>query len=232
MKPHLLLLLCTAVLSAMTRPLPAQGPPEDRGTLTLLRVAIDSATWEDVHASVFLPEAFGGVTTAASGTVSFCGRFACLVLLREGEVAPLGTVGLGVQSARGGRFSPVDSGALPPGITVAAVAAAPAPDFTTDSDSLGIIYDLTGVVLALPPALLVPIGQAMHRAGIRVDVDGTMVTVSFGAATLHLVPAWETPGVQELTFLLRREAAGNPTYRFGGRSALRFGPGRTATWSF
>jgi hypothetical protein len=108
----------------------------------------------------------------------------------------------------------------------------PPPDWTIDPDSLGVIYDLTDATIALDPDAIIQVARSLHRAGITVEVDGMMATVLFGAATVRLVPAGDVGGLVHATFLLRRAAAGNPTYRFGGRSLLRFGPGRAASWTF
>jgi hypothetical protein len=62
--------------------------------------------------------------------------------------------------------------------------------------------------------------------------EGEGLVVTFPNQTLRLVPDFRRAGVERLTWRLRAEASGNPTYRFGGTSRLRFGPGRTATWTF
>lgn len=212
----------------------AQGPPEDRGTLSQLRVVVDSTTWHDVSGSEFLAESFQSIGRPTATEIALCGRFACLVLVAAGEAngTTPGSVTLGALPAAGGTLVPPATDSLPPGVVVAQLASPPAPDWMIDPDSLGVIYDLTEATVALDPDAIIQIARSLHRAGIAVEVDGTMATVMFGAATLHLVPAGDVAGLVRASFLLRRPAAGNPTYRFGGRSMLRFGPGRAATWTF
>jgi hypothetical protein len=215
-------------------PAVAQGPPEDRGTLTQLRVVVDSMTWHDVAASEFLAVSFQSIARPTPAEIALCGRFACLVLVAEG--AELGTtpgsITLGAMPAAGGTLVPPASDSLPAGVRVIQVESPPPPDWTIDPDSLGVIYDLTDATIALDPDAIIQVARSLHRAGITVEVDGMMATVLFGAATVRLVPAGDVGGLVHATFLLRRAAAGNPTYRFGGRSLLRFGPGRAASWTF
>ncbi len=225
-----LLVLVLGVVS----PSVAQGPPEDRGTLTQLRVVVDSTTWHDVSGSEFLTESFQSIARPKHHEIALCGRFTCLVLVAAGaEVGTIpGSVTLGVMPAAGGALVPPLSDSLPPGVVVERIESPAAPDWMIDPDSLGVIYDLTEATVALDPAAIIQVARSLHRAGIAVEVDGTMATVMFGAATLHLVPAGDVGGLVRASFLLRRPAAGNPTYRFGGRSMLRFGPGRAAAWTF
>lgn len=228
---------CTVVAALsllFATPAAAQGPPEERGTLTQLRIVVDSTTWHDVAASEFLAESFQSIARPAPSEIALCGRFACLVLVSPGEASGTmpGSVTLGAMPAAGGTLVPPTEDSLPVGVRVARIEAPPAPDWTVDPDSLGIIYDLTEATVALDPTAVIQIARSLHRAGITVEVDGTTATAMFGAATLHLVPAGDVGGLVRATFLLRRAAAGNPTYRFGGRSMLRFGPGRAATWTF
>lgn len=226
--------LFAALLLLFPAPAAAQGPPEERGTLTQLRIVVDSMTWHDVAASEFLAESFQSVSRPTPAEIALCGRFACLVLVAEGAqpgTTP-GSVTLGAMPAAGGTLVPPTEDSLPVGVRVAQITSPPAPDWTVDPDSLGMIYDLTEATLALEPTAVIQIARSLHRAGITVEVDGMTATVLFGAATVYLVPAGDVAGLVRATFLLRRPAAGNPTYRFGGRSLLRFGPGRAATWTF
>ncbi len=229
---------CRTLLSTLLLVLPAsaiaQGPPEDRGTLTQLRVVVDSTTWHEVAGSEFIAESFQSVARPTPSELALCGRFACLVLVAPGETIGTtpGSVTLGAMPAAGGTLVPPAADSLPPGVQVARIESPPAPDWTIDPDSLGVIYDLTEATVALDPAAVIQIARSLHRAGIQVEVDGMMATVIFGASTVYLVPAGDVAGLVRASFLLRRPAAGNPTYRFGGRSLLRFGPGRAATWTF
>lgn len=226
-----ILAVATLWLAALPS-LGAQALPEDQGMLTRLRVVIDSVTFRDVLASEFLPEAFDGIVDSIPGEATMCGRFACLVLVMMSADQPLGAVELGVRAATGLTLVPPPADSLPIGVALVAAASPPPPDFMTDPDSLGIMHDLSMVQVTVPVEAMVPLGQALHRAGIRVDVTGSTLTVTFGAATVRLTQAYDTPGIEQVGFVLRREAAGNPTYRFGPKSALRFGPGREATWTF
>jgi hypothetical protein len=221
-----------ALLLGASPALSAQELPEDRGMLTRLRVVIDSVTFRDVLASEFIPEAFDGITDSIPGEVTMCGRFACLVFALMTPDQPLGAVELGVRAATGLTLTPPPADSLPLGVALVDAAPPPPPDFMTDPDSLGIIHDLSVVQITVPLDAMVPLGQALHRAGIRVDVTGSTLTVTFGAATLILTQAFDDPGIERIGFVLRYEAPGNPTYRFGPKSALRFGPGREANWSF
>lgn len=223
----ILMLLAPAIAAA-------QGPPEERGTLTQLRVVVDSVTWHEVSGSAFIAESFQSIARPTPSEIAMCGRFACLVLVAAGEAIGTtpGSVTFGAMPAAGGTLVPPATDSLPLGVSVARVESPPAPDWMIDPDSLGVIYDLTEATVALDPAAIIQVARSLHRAGIQVEVDGTMATVMFGAATLHLVPAGDVGGLVRASFLLRRPAAGNPTYRFGGRSKLRFGPGRAATWTF
>jgi hypothetical protein len=230
---HCRRLLATLML-ALPATVAAQGPPEERGTLTQLRIVVDSTTWHDVSGSEFLAESFQSIGRPSPSEIALCGRFACLVLVAPGEAlgATPGSITLGALPAVGGTLVPPDTDSLPPGVRVARIESPPAPDWMVDPDSLGLIYDLTEATVALAPDAVIQVARSLHRAGIEVEVDGTMATVLFGAATVHLVPAGDVGGLVRAAFLLRRPAAGNPTYRFGGRSLLRFGPGRTAAWTF
>lgn len=230
--PFKRILPLAALLLAGGPALTAQGLPEDRGMLTRLRVVVDSVTFRDVLASEFLPEAFDGVVDSIPGEVTMCGRFACLVFAMTSPDQPLGAVELGVRAATGLTLVPPSADSLPVGVALVDAAPPPPPDFMTDPDSLGIIHDLSVVQITVPVEAMVPLGQALHQAGIRVDVTGSTLTVTFGAATLRLTQAFDTPGIEQVGFVLRYEAPGNPTYRFGPKSALRFGPGREATWTF
>lgn len=107
-------------------PLAAQGPPEDRGTLTLLRVAVARATFDDIRASDFLGEAFASVAARDSAEVTLCGRFACLGFVPVDSGAGA-TVAVGVQPARGGQLVPPAADSLPSWVTLAAVDPPPRP---------------------------------------------------------------------------------------------------------
>ena len=62
--------------------------------------------------------------------------------------------------------------------------------------------------------------------------EGEGMVVQFSSQSLRITPAYGQVGAESLSFLLRRELPGNPTFRFGARGRLRFGPGRIASWTF
>jgi hypothetical protein len=95
-----------------------------------------------------------------------------------------------------------------------------------------LLLDLSAATIALPVEDIVRISRTLDRAGVRVIAEGEGAVIQLEAFTLHLLPAWDRPGVRKLEFVLNREALANPTYRFGPTSRLRFGPGRVAVWEF
>jgi hypothetical protein len=73
----------------------------------------------------------------------------------------------------------------------------------------------------------------LRRGGVSIVDEGEGLIVELeGGVRFRFVPAWERPGLRRLEFFLTQAMAANPTYRFGPRSRLQFGPGRTATWDF
>lgn len=99
-------------------------------------------------------------------------------------------------------------------------------------DDSRLLGDLTGATLALPAADLEKMQRTLRAAGVTVEAEGQGAVIRLDAFTLHLTTAWERPGVRRLEFALLREAVANPTYRFGPRTRLRFGPGAFAAWEF
>ncbi|MEP6591121.1 MAG: DUF5829 family protein [Gemmatimonadota bacterium] len=99
-------------------------------------------------------------------------------------------------------------------------------------DATRLLGDLTGATLAIPAGDIAKLMRAMQRLGVEVFAEGEGAVIRLPEFTLRLLPAWERPGVRRLEFSLLREAAANPSFRFGAHSRLRFGPGRVAAWDF
>ncbi len=99
-------------------------------------------------------------------------------------------------------------------------------------DSLQLFGDVSRATLAIPVDELARMRQTLAAWGIKVYPEGAGAVVELPAMTLRLVPAYAGAGVQNLTFTLNHDAAANPTYRFGLRTHLEFGPGPTAVWEF
>jgi hypothetical protein len=95
-----------------------------------------------------------------------------------------------------------------------------------------LLADLVAATFALPVEDIARISRTLDRAGGNVIPEGEGAVIQLEGFTLHLIPAWDRPGVRKLEFSLNREALANPTYRFGPSSRLRFGPGRVAIWEF
>jgi hypothetical protein len=95
-----------------------------------------------------------------------------------------------------------------------------------------LLAELIAATFALPVDDIAKVSRTLDRAGVLVIPEGEGAVIQLEGFTLHLVPAWDRPGVRKLEFSLNREALANPTYRFGPASRLRFGPGRIAVWEF
>jgi hypothetical protein len=91
---------------------------------------------------------------------------------------------------------------------------------------------LSGATLAIPVADIATISAAMRRNNVPVTAEGDGAIIRFDGFTLHLMPPWTGAGVKQLQFALTRPLLANPTYRFGPKSELRFGPGAIAVWDF
>jgi hypothetical protein len=91
---------------------------------------------------------------------------------------------------------------------------------------------LSGATLAIPVTDIGHIVRMMRRDSVPVFAEGQGAIIRLNGFTLHLIPPWGGAGVKQLQFALTRELLGNPTYRFGPTSQLRFGPGPTAVWDF
>lgn len=208
------------------------APPEPV-ELTRLTVVVDATTWEAIRASVFLPEGFGGGYLAGPAQIRLCGRLTCVVMEPEdtADGRRVGDVEFGVQpttgSALGERLAVL-------GDTAGVVIVPPPPrlELPRDPDAAPIMYYLESATIAVTEATLRRVDPLFRSAGATVVQEGEGLVVQFPNQVLRLVPDYAGAGAEHLTWRLRREAPGNPTYRFGGRSRLRFGPGRTASWTF
>jgi hypothetical protein len=100
-------------------------------------------------------------------------------------------------------------------------------------DSTRILRDVEGADIALPPEDIARIRLAIQRlGGATVAAEGEGAVIDLFGFRLHLLPAFGRPGVRRISFGLVRGVVANPTFRFGLRSKLKFGPGAAAVWDF
>jgi hypothetical protein len=100
-------------------------------------------------------------------------------------------------------------------------------------DATRLFAEVTGATIAIPADEIVAMRRVLRSGGVAmVDEGEGLIVVLEGGVRFRFVPAWERPGLRRLEFYLTQPVAANPTYRFGPRSRLQFGPGRTATWDF
>jgi hypothetical protein len=206
--------LTLALLVGFAPAAAAQAP----AAITRLEVMLDSATTADVAGSPLLTPLFIPATEA----LTFCGRTTCLVLRAPG---PVGTVTVGTL-----RVS-----VAPPEIAAADVALAPRPpepSWDVPADSLPLVLDLLSASLAVSTARIAALDTTFRALGASVTREGEGIVVDLEGVRLRIRPAYRGAGVERLEFVLRRPAVGNPSYHFGARSVLRFGPGRRAHWTF
>lgn len=208
-------------------------PAQDEARLTRLEVVLDARTWTDIRASTWLPDGYGAGYLAGPGEVRLCDRLTCVVFVPADSSAGRlpGAISFGVQPVEGSSLGDrlaADS-SLPVQMTIAAP---PTADLDSPSDSLPLMYFVSGAELAIAPERIAALEALFRSAGARVVREGQGIVVEFSSQRLRILPAWGQPGVVQMTFALRRELPGNPTFRFGPMSRLRFGPTRTATWSF
>ena len=204
----------------------------DTARLTQLRVVVDSAVWADLGVSTFLPEAWGQGFLAGPAEVRMCARLTCLVMVPADSAAGdrVGDLTIGVMPVQGSALATrlADSAA---GRTRVAIVPASEPPAAIAGEP-PLIYYLEHAAVAVDEASIAQVGDWLRSAGAAVVREGEGLVVQFESQVLRLVPGWGGPGPEQLTFYLRREHPGNPTYKFGPRSRLRFGPQRSATWSF
>lgn len=209
------------------------GPTHPSVELTRITLVVDAPTWQDIRASDFLPTGFGAGYLAGNEQVRLCGRLTCLVLAPEdtSQGRRVGDVVLGVVPVAGSALAEhLAADSLPPVVEI--VAAPPRPELDAAADGPPLMYYLEAATIAVSDSTLRRLDPLLRSAGAEVVPEGEGLVVLFPNQTLRLVPDYRGPGVERLIWRLRREASGNPTYRFGGVSRLRFGPGRTATWTF
>ena len=99
-------------------------------------------------------------------------------------------------------------------------------------DSRKLLSHLTGATIAIPVNEISKIVAVLKRDNVNVVSEGEGATIKLDGFTLHLIPPYRGAGVKQLQFALTHAAAANPTYRFGPKSQLRFGPGLIAVWDF
>ena len=101
-----------------------------------------------------------------------------------------------------------------------------------DFDATKLLLRVSGATLAIPVGDIGRIRGVLARAGVTVLAEGEGAIIRLDGFTLHLIPSFVGAGVKELQFMLTRTAIGNPVYRFGQETELRFGPGPIAVWDF
>jgi hypothetical protein len=209
-------------------------PPQDEALLTRVQLVLDAHDWADVKASTFLPTAYGAGYLAGPAEVRLCDRLTCVVLVPADSATGLraGDVIFGLKPVTGSALAErLGSGAT--GRARVVIAEPPAgPDLAVASDSLPMVYFLNTARFAVPPESLSVLEAWFRSAGARVIREGEGMVVQFGSQSLRITPAYGQIGAEILSFSLRRELPGNPTFRFGQRGRLRFGPGRIASWTF
>ncbi|HRP08063.1 MAG TPA: hypothetical protein PLL69_06195 [Gemmatimonadales bacterium] len=206
----------------------------DTVRFTRLDVVLDSITWSDVRASTFLPVAWGNGYLAGPGEVRLCDRLSCLVLLPPDSAADRvpGDIAIGVLPAPGSGLAERLAASRSRRARIEIADPPPPPDLLVSPDSLPMAYYLSAVAMLVPPALIAELEVGFRSSGARVIREGQGVVVQFGSQELRVMPAWGEPGIERITLHLRRELPGNPTFRFGPRTRLRFNPPRTAIWTF
>lgn len=207
---------------------------QDEALLTRVQLVVDAQDWADVKASTFLPTAYGAGYLAGPAEVRLCDRLTCVVLVPADSAAGLraGDVTFGLRPVAGSALAE-RLGAGASGRARVVIAEPPAvPDAALATDSLPMMYFLNSARFAVPPESLAALEAWFRSAGARVIREGEGMVVQFSSQSLRITPAYGQVGPESLSFLLRRELPGNPTFRFGARSRLRFGPGRIASWTF
>lgn len=208
--------------------------PADSAQLTQLRIAIAPAMFDDIRASTYLPEAYGAGFLAGPAEVRLCGRLTCVVFVPADSAAGVlaGDVVIGVRPVAGSALAERLAAGGHPRARVAIVAPPPPPDWSLEPEAQPVMYYLESAIIAVPLDAIPELNAALRSAGADVFQEGQGIVATFPNQVLRLVPAFAGPGPERLAFRLRREAAGDPTFRFGPTSRLRFGPGRVAAWSF
>jgi hypothetical protein len=212
----------------------ALASPQDEAQLTRVQIVLPAQEWADVKASTFLPTAYGAGYLAGPAEVRLCDRLTCVVLVAADSAAGVraGDVTFGLRPVSGSALAERIAGAAPGRARVEISEPPPPPDLALATDSLPMIYFLNAARFDVPPESLASLEALFRSAGARVIREGQGMVVQFASQSIRIAPAYGTVGVESLTFLLRRELPGNPTFRFGPRGRLRFGPGRTASWTF
>jgi hypothetical protein len=219
-----------ATLAALSLGTPAQDEP----LLTRVQLVLGARDWGDVKASTFLPTAYGSGYLSGPAEVRLCDRLTCVVFVPEDTAAGVlaGDVTFGVRPVAGSALAERLQQAAPSRARVEIAPPPAGPDLALPSDSLPMMYYLNAARIAVPPDALAPLEGWFRSAGARVIREGQGMIVEFGSQSLRIVPAYGKVGPESLSFVLRRDLSGNPTFRFGQSGRLRFGPGRIASWTF
>lgn len=218
----------------MVAALIAGSAPQDEALLTRVQLVLPAGDWADVKASTFLPIAYGSGYLAGPAEVRLCDRLTCIVLVPADSAAGLraGDVTFGVRPVSGSALAERLAETTGGRARVVIAEPPPGPDLALAADSLPLVYFLNQARFAVPPESLPALEAWFRSGGARVIREGEGMVVQFSSQTLRITPAYVQAGPESLSFLLRRELPGNPTFRFGATSRLRFGPGRIASWTF
>jgi hypothetical protein len=222
------------MILAMMAGLMLAAPQQDEAQLTRIQLVLDVRDWADVKASTFLPTAYGAGYLAGPAEVRLCDRLTCVVFVPADSGAGLraGDMTLGLKPVTGSALAERLAVAQPGRANVVIAEPPAGPDPAVVPDSLPVLYFLSEARLAVPPESLSALEGWFRSAGARVIREGGGMIVQFGSQSLRVTPAYGQVGAESLTFLLRREFPGNPTFRVGARGRLRFGPGRVASGTF
>jgi hypothetical protein len=202
--------------------------------LTRIQLVLDARDWADVKASTFLPTAYGPGYLSGPAEVRLCDRLTCVVFVPQDSAAGVlaGDVTFGVRPVAGSALAERLLQATPSRARVEIAEPPAGPDLAVAADSLPMIYHLNAASFAVPPEALASLEAWFRSAGARVIREGQGLIVQFESQSLRIMPAYGTVGPESLSFVLRRDLSGNPTFRFGQSGRLRFGPGRIASWTF
>jgi hypothetical protein len=99
-------------------------------------------------------------------------------------------------------------------------------------DSKKLFSHLTSATFAIPVDQIKQVVAQLRLHDVAIVADGEGAIIKLDGFTLHLIPPYRGAGVKQLQFALTHAAPANPTYRFGPKSQLRFGPGLIAVWDF
>jgi hypothetical protein len=99
-------------------------------------------------------------------------------------------------------------------------------------DSTRFLARVSGATIAIPVEDIQKIVAALRADSVAMTLEGDGAKIALSGFDLHLVPPYGGAGIKQLKFALTHPAFGDPIYKFGLRSRLRFGPDAIATWDF